>query len=47
MINFRKACIDDLESVLEIYNDAIAKFEFEKTFQWKQIIILNLKKFFS
>ena len=34
MINFRKACIDDLESVLEIYNDAIAKFEFEKTFQW-------------
>ena len=34
MISFRKANIDDLDSVLGIYNDAIAKFEVEKTFQW-------------
>lgn len=34
MISFRKASIDDLDLVLDIYNDAINKFEIEKTFQW-------------
>ena len=34
MISFRKASIDDLDTVLKIYDDAIVKFEVEKTFQW-------------
>ena len=34
MISFRKANINDLDTVLKIYDDAIVKFEVEKTFQW-------------
>jgi len=36
MVLIRKAQIDDLEEVLNIYNDAILKFEEEKTYQWKK-----------
>ena len=36
MFLIRKASIKDLNEVLKIYDDAIEKFEQEKTFQWKK-----------
>lgn len=35
-LNVRTATIEDLDKVLEIYNDAIGKFEVEGTYQWKR-----------
>ena len=36
MVLIRKATIDDLKEVLDIYHDAVKKFEEEKTYQWQK-----------
>ena len=48
MINFRKACIDDLKSVLEIYNDAFSKEDLKlmkHNTQWMENAIHFIKNY--